>query len=56
MDTSTRKGTKAIYMRQRTEMEPKARTVDTQAIEEKGTQRERTGGSKEVFSLPSPLK
>lgn len=33
-----------------------AQSQDTQTIEEKGTQRERMGGSKEIFSLPSPLK
>lgn len=43
-------------MRQRVKMEPKARTADTQAVEEKEIQREETGGSKEIFLLPSPLK
>lgn len=43
-------------MRQRVNMELKARTADTQAVEEKETQREGTGGSKEIFLLPSPLK
>lgn len=54
--TSTTKGMKVMYMRQRVEIEPKARPADTQAIEEKETQREKTDSSKEIFPLPSPLK
>ena len=56
MATSTRKGTKVMYMRQRVEIEPEARSADTQAIEEKETQRERMESSEETFPLPSPLK
>lgn len=44
-----------MYVKQRVEIEPKARPADAQAIEEEETQREKTDSSKEIFSLPSPL-